>query len=217
MGRPGAVADQSVRRGHLDSLWEHHIREGRSSQVAMTVQNSQISISEILAVKPFESARGRPEDAALSSHGVTVMQLGEGFWRRGGYLLTGGLLGRASDGPRIFELYGKAVVHRRPYVPFLCRRSPRHETGYEFFLLQRRLDTPRPTMMHQWMVRSDEVVVERLPGGGSEENVRAVLKYEATRRIATITITGLKHPFEERVELPLNAKRRQEKLKGSDL
>lgn len=217
MSRAAAAADQGARRRHLDALWEHQMLEGKSNQVAMTVQHTQISIAEIRAGKSFESAGGRPEDAAVSSHGITVMRLGEGFWRRGGYVLTGGLLGRVSDGPRTFELYGKAIVHRRPYVPFLFHRDLPHETGYEFFLVRRRLDAPRPTIVHQWMVRSDEVVVERFPGGGAEENVRAVLRYEATSWIATVTITGLKHLFEERVELSASPKRRQEKLKATDV
>jgi hypothetical protein len=217
MSRPAAATDQGARRGHLDTLWEHHMLEGKSNQVALTVHDTQISISEIRAVKSFESACGRPEDAAFSSHGITVMRLGEGFWRRGGYVLTGGLLGRTSDGPRTFELYGKAVVHRRPYVPFPFRRDTPYETGYEFFLVRRRLDAPRPTIVHKWMIRSDEVVVERFPGGGIEENVRAGLRYEASSRTATVTITGLKHLFEERVELSSNPKGRQEKLKGTNL
>ena len=108
---------------------------------------------------------------------------------------------RASVGPSSFELYGKAVVHRHPYFPFPLYREIPHDTGYEFFLLHRKAGVLRATIIRKWTMPSDDVVSTRTTHGGIEEDVRGVLQYDATSQSATVTITGLKHRFEERVDL----------------
>jgi hypothetical protein len=199
MGLVDIAASDPLSREPLDVLWMQKMTEGKSAVVQ--IDDSRTSVSEGRSPLSFESARGRPEEAALSDHRISVMRLGEGFWRNGGWVLKGGLLARAGDGPSTIELYGKAVVHRQSYFAFPFHRDPPHDTGYEFFLLHRKAGVTRATIINQWIFRPDDVIVESSPHGGTEENVRGMLRYEPTSRIAIITITGLKRPFEERVDL----------------
>jgi len=195
----GAASGEPPLRARLDALWEQYMLTGES--VAIEVRNSQVDVAERRPIQSFEVGRGQPEHATLLSHGISVVGLGEGFWRNGGWILKGGLLGRASDGSSTLELYGKAVVRRYPYFPFPFHRAIPHETGYEFFLLHRRSGVPRATIVRQWVFPSDEVVVKRYSDGVTMEDVRGILRYDVTARTATVTITGLKRPFEERVKL----------------
>jgi hypothetical protein len=131
------------------------------------------------------------------SHPISVMKLGEGFFGNGGWVLGGGLLRRVSDGSFIVELYVKEVVRRFSYFPFPPHRDTPQEVSYEFFLLNRKRGVPRATGIRKWTFEPDEVI-QRNPNYPS---VRATLRYEETNQTATVTITGLKHPFEEHVDL----------------
>jgi hypothetical protein len=176
--------------------------EGRLSKTSIAVRDSQVDVSESAPSQSFEFARGRPESAAFNSYGITIMRLGEGVWGNGGWVVTGGLLGRVSDDSVVVELYGKAVVRRFPYFPFPFHRDTPQETGYEFFLLYRqRSTTLRVGIVQKWMFQPNEVVVKRDTTGGTHEDVQGTLKYGADTRVATVTITGLKRPFGERVDL----------------
>ena len=171
--------------------------------VAIAIENPQSRVSEHQSTRSFEYARAKPETAGWTNRGITIMRLGEGFWRNGGWLLEGGLLAQAVDGSSTFELYGKAVVRRFPFVPFPFHRERPHETGYEFFLLHRGPGVPHATIVGQWVCPPDEVVVKRESTGGTYEDVRGMLRYDPDTRTAMVTITGLKRPIEERVDLSL--------------
>jgi hypothetical protein len=105
------------------------------------------------------------------------------------------------DGSSILEVYGKAVIRQFPYFPFPFHREIPHETGYEFFLLHRPRGAARATIVRKWVFQPDEVVVKRESTGGTYEDVRGTLRYDASTRAATVIITGLKQPFEERVDV----------------
>lgn len=184
----------------LHMLWEQHMLDGRSAATAVAVRDSRVDISEIAATQSFEFANGHPESASLTSHGISVMRLGEGFWGNGGWILEGGLLARALDGPATLELYGKAVVRQFAYFPFPFHREIPHETGYEFFLLRRHPGS-QAIVIRKWVFPSSEVLIKRESAGGAHEDVRGTLRYEAGTRTAAVTITGLKRSFEERVDL----------------
>ncbi len=68
-------------------------------------------------------------------------------------------------------------------------------TGYEFFLLLRKANVPRATIVRQWTFQPDEVTKKDL--------VTARLQYNATTRTAKVTITGLKTDVEDVIEFPL--------------
>ncbi len=67
-------------------------------------------------------------------------------------------------------------------------------TGYEFFLLLRKADVPRATILRQWTFQPGDVA--------KDGSVRAMLRYNIATRTATVTIMGLRTPVEETVESP---------------
>ena len=187
----------------LDVLWEQHMLEGElNTTIAIQIEDGQIRKSELPVKKvDLEYGRGAPESAGFMSPGITVVQYGEGFWENGGWELVGGLLGRARKGASTIELHGKAIVHRFPYFPFPFHRTKPHETGYEFFLLQREAGSPKASIVRKWMFPPQEVVLKPKSVGPPEEDVRATLEYDDTAHRATVTITGLTRPFKESVAI----------------
>jgi hypothetical protein len=149
---------------------------------------------------PFDEERGvvsSVESAAGTTQGIEVSRLDERFlfWRNGGWVLQGGLLARARGRSAAIELYGKAVIRRPPYVPGgPFPRDPPMTTGYEFFLLLRKPNVPRATILRQWTFQPGDVA--------KDAGVRATLRYNAATRTATVAITGLKTPVEDIVEIP---------------
>ena len=149
------------------------------------------------ARQPFDEAHGgvaSVESAALTSHGIEILRLDERWllWRNGGWVLRGGLLARARDRSSAIELYGKAVIRRPPWVslgPF--RRDPSATTGYEFFLLLRKVGVPRAAILRQWTFQPEDVA--------SAGPVRAALRYDAASRAARVTVGGLKRPVDDTV------------------
>src|SRR3989475_12906267 len=79
-------------RAHLDALWRQHMLAG--THIAAEFRNGEISTSDFVPTKPFESAHGSPERADSTRNGIHVLELGHGVWRNGGWVLTGGLLRR---------------------------------------------------------------------------------------------------------------------------
>jgi len=67
-------------------------------------------------------------------------------------------------------------------------------TGYEFFLLLRKPNVPRATILRQWTFQPGDVA--------KDASVKAMLKYDAAARTATVAIMGLKTPVEGIVEIP---------------
>lgn len=186
-------------RTPLDRSWEEHMLDGRAGIIA--IEGSQTRRSDNPSIESFERARGQPEEAVWTNRGISVARFGEGFWGNGGWRLEGGLLARAVDGPSSFELYGKAVVRQFSYFPFPFHREIPHETGYEFFLVHRLSSAPQATIVRKWVFPPNEVVVKSVSHGGTREDVQAVLQYDAGTRTATVRITGLRRPYEERVDL----------------
>ena len=188
-------------RAPLDARWDQFMREGRA--VGMVFGNSETGVPEYHSSEWSEDAGGRPEAAAWTkSRTIAVARMDQGFWKKnGGWELVGGLLGRASADSSTVELYGKAAVRVFPHFPFPFHRDIPHETGYEFFLLLREPGVPLATIVRRWAFEPNEVVVNHESTGGTSENVRAMLLYDESARTATVTITGLKRPFADRVDL----------------
>jgi hypothetical protein len=203
LGVTNSRAGELPPREPLDALWEQHMLEGKiNTAVAIQLKDGQVFKSEFPAKRPIEYSRGMPESAGFGTSGITVMQLGEGFWGNGGWVLEGGLLGIASDGLSTIELHGKAVVHRQPYFPFPFHRWIPHDTGYDFFLLHRQDGIPNATVLRKWTFMPQEVVLKPQKVGPPDPEVHATLRYDASAKIATVTITGLTSLVEENVNVP---------------
>jgi hypothetical protein len=198
VGLAGVTSGESPQRALLDTLWEQHMLEGKF--IVMTLEDLGVKASEVHP-KVVEPEEGQMVYGPGMSHRISVMKLGEGFFGNGGWVLSGGLLSRVRDGSIIFELYGKAVVRRLSYFPFPPHRDIPEEIGYEFFLLSRKPGVLRATVIRKWTFAPDEVILKNVGHDGRYPEVRAKLQFDATTRIATVIISGLKRPFEERVDL----------------
>jgi hypothetical protein len=181
-------------RAPLDTLWEQHMLEGKF--VVMSLEDSGVNAIEVQpkSIDPSEPDRIY---GSLMSHRISVMKLDEGFFNNGGWVLRGGLHSRISTGESKIELYVKEVVRRFSHFPFPPHRELPQEIGYEFFLLHRKQKVTAPTIIRKWTVTASEVIQQN----PRDPSVRVSLKYDATARVATLTITGLKHPFQESIEL----------------
>ena len=104
----------------------------------------------------------------------------------------------AREGDSTVELYGKAVERQHPYFPFPFHRDPPRDTGYEFFLLHRKPGSPVASIARRWMFDRAEVDAKQ---SRPTEGVRATLRYDPGTQTAIVTIMGLKHPVEEKVNL----------------
>ena len=193
---PNASWAGAPARAPLDALWQEHMLTGSAATIYVD-QSGQRTIS--IPRRPFNEQQGETyaESAATTTSGIQVARLDERWlvWRNGGWVLQGGLLARVGDHSSAIELYGKAVIRRPPYVPGgPFPRDPPMTTGYEFFLLLRKANAPRATILRQWTFQPSDVV--------EAGRVTARLQYDAATRKAVVTIAGLKSPVEETVEAP---------------
>jgi hypothetical protein len=204
LGISPVEAGELPAREPLDALWKQHMLEGDAhTSVHIEINGGIFHKSERAAKEPSGSWKGGRWNMFFNeSRNITVAQYGEGFWGKGGWVLEGGLVGRAKEGSSTIELYGKAVEHKLPYIQFLIDRNIPHESGgYEFYLLQREGSCPRATIVRKWTIPPHEVVLKPQSVGPPEEDVRATLEYDDTAKRATIGITGLTRPFKESVAI----------------
>jgi hypothetical protein len=181
-------------RVHLDALWEKHMLAG--TFVVMNIYGSITEGSEKHPPLLVDPKREEPIYPSGMSHPISILSVGEGLFRRGGWYLGGGLLRRISDGPVTIEIYGKRVVRRFPYIPFPPHSGGPEETSSEFFLLYRKPGSPG-TIIRKWIFLPEEIVIDR----DDQSEVRCVFQYDRASKTATVTIHGLKRPFEDRVDL----------------
>jgi len=197
LSAPGVGSAEPPPRAPLDALWQEHMLVGTAATIYVD-ESGQRTLSVLRT--PFDEERGivsSVESAAGTTQGIAVSRLDERFllWRNGGWVLQGGLLARARGRSAAIELYGKAVIRRPPYVPGgPFPRDPPMTTGYEFFLLLRKPNVPRATILRQWTFQPGDVA--------KDASVKAMLKYDAAARTATVAIMGLKTPVEGIVEIP---------------
>lgn len=179
-------AGELLAREPLDALWEQNMLENMldgdtHTSVHMEIRRGVFHKSERPAKEPSGYWARKPWNDPYETRDITVAQYGEGFWGNGGWLLNGGLVGRAKEGASTIELYGKAIVHRFPYFPFPFPRHIPHETGFEFFLLQREGSYPRATVVRKWTIPPQEVVKVGPPGLYAND-VQATFEYDSTQR-----------------------------------
>lgn len=188
----------------LNKLWEHHMLEGKPSAVNVTIFGTTIEISEDSPKKTLTTVKNdSPVWLYREPYGISVQKRGEGFWGNGGWALLGGLLDEVSVGSALIQLYAEIVEHHHSHfiVPFLFHRDHPIDIGYEFFLLHRTQGIPGAKIIRSWVIPPDEVVLKDDSHGGSHPNVQAGFSYDSTSRTATVRVSGLKNPIEERVDL----------------
>ena len=196
----GSAISREVARKPLDQLWEEHMLAGTSATY------SDGKHIEYVFERSFEEAMGSPSSAWDTKQGIAVVDLGErrflSLWVGGGWTLEGGLLGKIEEGASAIELYGKRVTRVQPHFILNLRAThvPNVEFSYDFFLLHRKKGAARATVLRKWIFRPEEL--RRLGDAPPYDTyVQGYLRYDPTTKTATVTITGLTHPFEEYIDL----------------
>jgi hypothetical protein len=191
-----ALPTQATPREPLDALWEKHMLEGRGVRIWLDDQWQPSTVHERGSFLPLLKSYKEGNDPKSyqfrfrDPYGITILRHVEGYWRNGGWTLTGGLLGIAQEPEATIELFGKAIIRTSVHVPAgIFHLDPPSETGYEFFLLQRSKASGIAVIIQRWIVPPDDVVLNR----DGYPHALAALKYEPSRQIATVTITGIKH------------------------
>ena len=214
LGSAALAMASEIQREPLDRLWEEHMLAGTSANY----RNGRAQEGRVQYIPRLEQAKGswvvatqKPQAVRVSdSRGTGLF----GLLRGGGWALDGGLLDQTEEHGGAVELYIKKVA---PVYPGLLDHSaPRKEQSYEFFLLYRPNDAPQARILNKWVINPEQVhwyVRDYLLQGplrvddkailraNETSDVRGFLAYDPTTKIATITITGLKQPFEDRVDL----------------
>lgn len=199
-----ALPTRATPRGPLDALWERRMLEGRGVRMLVDENWQPQSVQEGRSFADLRSSHKEQKDPASYEFafsdpiGITVHRHVEGYWRNGGWTLTGRPLGVAADAESTIELFGKTVIRTAVHVPSgMLHRDPPTETGYEFFLLRRSQATRAATIIQRWVVQPADVVKDR----SGYPRAWAVLKYDASAQVAAVSITGLKKPVNDRVDV----------------
>jgi|SRR2546428_11976616 len=201
----------AVPREPLDRLWESHMLEGTRARYIEGRRDDG---------EPFISPKavpGAPLAVVYGPHGISVYEdKGTallGLLQGGGWILKGGLLGQVDRPTTTLELYGRVVwpLHAVPLGIGGPRVKPKEEETYDFFLLRRERGVPRATVLAKWTIKPSEIVWIT-PEGFKDEatrrlnednDVRGFLRYLPESQEAEVTITGLTHPFVDRVKVEL--------------
>jgi len=199
------LLDMAPAREPLDRMWMESILAAQYGSWADGVNLPAVGGDEI---------RSSPVGAGTTRHGIgihAVSTLGGGGWS-----FTGGVVRRAVVGSTTAELFGKEVwrVHGPKGTGNLQDRS------YEFFLVVRPTGPGAARVVRDWRFSWEELaptvapeVAERLrrhyAGTELERQLErnqiisldGYLAVDPNGKVATVTITGLKRPFQELVDL----------------
>ena len=198
-----ALPTRATPREPLDALWERRMLEGRGVQMWVDENGQSQSVREGRSFADLRSSHKEQKDPASyefadDAYGITVHRHVEGYWRNGGWTLTGGPLGVAADPDSTIELFGKTVIRTAVHISSgMLHRDPPTETGYEFFLLRRMYATGAATIIRRWVVQPADVVKD----WSGYPRAEAVLRYDAPAQVATVSITGLKQPVNDSVDV----------------
>lgn len=199
------LLDMAPAREPLDRMWIERMLAAEYGSWADGVNLPAVGGDEI---------RSSPVGAGTTRHGIGIhagSTLGGGGWS-----FTGGVVERVSVRGADLELFGKEVwrVHGPKGTGNLQDRS------YEFFLVVRPTGPGAARVVKDWHFSWEELaptvapdVAERLKrqyaGAALERelereqivSLHGYLTVDPIGKVATITITGLKRPFQERVDL----------------
>jgi hypothetical protein len=135
-------------------------------------------------VGPYE-VHSWPLDAYLTQYGLGVIAQS---WLGGGWSMAGGMIGRAEWRDASVELFGKSAARTHG----MMRGSGASDRWYEFFLVVRPRMTGLGRLVRTWQVPAEALGVTWVEG---------FLAVDGENDLATVTITGLVKPIEDRIDL----------------
>lgn len=201
----GCVLDIPPERQPLDMMWMERMLAARYGSWANGVEIPPSGVDEI---------RSFPVGAKTTRYGISIDAERSFGW--GGWSFSGGMIGRVAVGSATVELFGKRVsrVHGPKGTASLPDRS------YEFFLVVRPTGAGPARVVKEWRFSWEELaptvapeVAEKLKrqyaGAALERELEREqivsldgnLAVDPNGKVGTVTITGLKRPFQERVDL----------------
>ncbi|HKB24014.1 MAG TPA: hypothetical protein VKG64_03085 [Methylomirabilota bacterium] len=202
----GCLLDIAPAREALDETWKARMLAGEYGSWFHGKKSASVGRDEI---------RSSPIGADRTRYGISLENestLGGGAWS-----MDGGMVARVSRPGESAELFGKKVL--RIHGPWYT--VTHLDYSYEFFLVVRPTATGRGRLVKQWSFPREKLALRTAPGvleslpPDYPPDVRKSLESEANKRFyidgflsfdepsktATVAITGLVRPFEERVDL----------------
>jgi hypothetical protein len=175
----GCILDIAPARAPLDEMWTARMLTGEYGVW-----------SDGRGVPPSgpDEVRSSPLGAYVTRYGIGV--IAQSTLGGGGWSMVGGMIGRVERPGTSVELFGKEVARTHG----MKRTSGEQDQNYEFFLVVRPSATGVGRLVKQWRFADEE---ER----AKEKYVHGYLEVDPGSKAATIAITGLKKPFQERVDL----------------
>lgn len=148
LGTSAVEAGELPAREPLDALWEQYMLERDTNMtVSIEIRNGLVDKSVWPAKEPSGFWAGRPWDVLFESRNIKVMQLGEGFWGNGGWLLKGGSLGEPKRGHRplscMVRLLSVGCHTPSSYLTGLSQRNPAGTNSTSFSV---RAAAPEPLL-----------------------------------------------------------------------
>ena len=161
-----------------------------------------------------DKVESSPLGASRTRYGIRISE--QSRFGGGGWSIVGGTVARIVRPGRNIELFGKEIVR----VHGVKETVSDQDFSYEFFLLVRPNPAGRGRLIKQWSFPREELgrtvppalernLRARYSGAELEKeletskgiHVEGFLSLDEQSKMATITITGLVRPFQERVDL----------------
>lgn len=206
------LLDIPPRREPLDELWKRWMLEGHYGRWK---NGQEVSWDRS---RP-NTIHSYPEGAWLTNYGIEISETRS---TNAGWHLDGGLIARIQVSDTTIELFGRETtrIHGPTYTAAVGR-----DYIYDFFLVVRPVGHEPGRLIKQWRIPPEELA---LTGGSIDPTifqrstrsrvsietilhpardslprhfVDGYLDFDPATKIATVTVTGLKRPFQERVDL----------------
>lgn len=205
-------------REPLDELWRQRML---TSQYGAWKDGAEVSPAwrGPLPYPDVDKIASYPVGAQFTKYGIEVRQTRS---TNAGWELVGGLLGQAHPDGRTVELFGRRAIRvHGPSWTFSLER----DVTYEFFLVVRPSTGARGRVVKHWRLPPEELaltgssvdpaifkrstrtkadietILHPAEGALKLHYVDGYLDFDSKSNTATVTVTGLTRPFQERIGL----------------